>query len=125
MKKTLAGFVLGLLVGAFACVAVLQHTKLVVQDAWIARQDQDSATIRFNHDATDQVVSVRVPIPDFPITRGHQSGVPITVMIWHEADSVTETLMQTNAFEVERMKLRDVVGWKMGPADLYTVEVSQ
>lgn len=106
-------FVLGLLIGVIICVCVLQHTVRLVQGAWIVREDQTSITIRFNHDATDQVMSAKIPVPDFPSSKGHQSASRTTIDIWHESDSVTEELMQTNAYAVERRAMLDSVGWRV------------
>lgn len=116
MRNVASGFVLGVLVGGFLFVCVLQHTDRLMQGAMIVREDNDSVTLRFNHDATDQVLSVRVPVQKFPTSHGHYSGVAVTGHMWEESDSVTEDLMMSNAFDVEKAKLRDkyreVPGWQ-------------
>lgn len=113
-RKLFAAFMSGACLSGLAFGFALQHTERLVQGAWLVREDQGSATIRFNHDATDQVVCVRVPIPDFPTSKGHQSAARTTVDIWSESDSVTEELMLTDAYGLEKRAIQDILGWQMG-----------
>jgi hypothetical protein len=112
-RKLFTAFLSGVCVSGLAFGYVLQHTDRLVQGAWVAREDQTSSTIRFYHDATDNVICVKVPIPDFPTTKGRHSGVATTtVKIWEEADGFTENLMMTDAYEVQKMELLDLETWK-------------
>lgn len=105
MRKTIGAFSLGLLVGGLACVVVLKHTDRIVQGAMVVREDQDSATLLFNHDATEQTIMVKVPVQRFPTTGGKGCGVAVTVYEWPEFDGLTDELMQINAFELEKKSI--------------------
>lgn len=112
-RKLFAAFVAGACVSGFVFAYVLQHTQRIVQDAWMVRQTDKSATIRFYHDATDNVICLMVPIPEFPTTHGRHSGaVMSTVGIWEEGDGYTEELMQTDAYRLEKREIADYLAWK-------------
>lgn len=95
-------FSCGVLLTTFAAMMIFQNTVLYIKQAKVVAEDENTITIRFYHDATDQVLNVRLPIEKFPVPAFHNKSVlhHATVGIWNDDDLRASQMMADDVLNI-------------------------
>lgn len=98
--KYFLSFCLGLTVSAGVCAVILHRTEVYIQQAKVKEEGQRFSVIQFYHDATDQVIMVKVPVEVFPNKVGGAYIRKVTVDVWSADDAEATRLMSDTALNM-------------------------